>query len=286
MSPPKSAHEHSLILRHMPSLDSMRGAAILAVIVFHAFGSYAWRDELGSFWGPLASAAVGCRRFGVNGFFVLSGFLITTLLCKARQQPDFYKLLNHIDIHYKTPFVLDYIAYGALLAILLRQGQVHAGNATRIGGTILAGSSALMLLVVFAEAFHFGKTLDALADLPFTWAAGGILLLGLKRDHTRLLLTGRTASHGFLPFYGYISYGLYLINSFVFAYAGGWMIRHIAPERLHNFAVWSGQALVCIGLSTGLAFLSRRYFEAPILAFKDRRSSKTTPLTSSLELAD
>ena len=290
---PQPAQEHSLILRHMPSLDSMRGAAILMVLVFHGFGSYAWREELGAFWGPLASALVGCGRFGVNLFFVLSGFLITTLLFKARERPDFYKnfymrrvlrilpvyllvlaivwacgiistrflvaallflanfsrlfgapmkqfgalwslaveehfyllwptcvrhlrestllkilavvligepllrlsaihLLNHIDIHYKTPFVLDYIAYGALLAVLLRQGRIHVINAARIGGAILGGSSTLILLVIFEQAFHFGKTVDALADLPFTWAACGLLLLGLKRDHTRLIHTGRT----------------------------------------------------------------------------------------------
>ncbi len=214
--------ERSLILRHMPSLDSIRGAAVLMVILFHGFGSFAWHGELGRVWGPLASAVVGCGRFGVNVFFVLSGFLITTLLFKARERKDFYTnfyirrvlrivpvylvvlavlklwgaidfrfllaavlfianfsrlfgaplneygslwslaveehfyllwptcvrhlrertlfrillavivlepllrlpaihLLGHVDINYKTPFVLDFIAYGALPALLLRQ---------------------------------------------------------------------------------------------------------------------------------------------------------------------
>ncbi len=368
-SPPPAST--SLILRHMPSLDSIRGAAILLVLMFHGFGSYAWTPMLGPFWGSLAARVVASGRFGVNVFFVLSGFLITTLLFKARERPDFYKdfylrrvlrilpvyllvlaivwscgiistrfliaallflanfsmlfgapmsqfgalwslaveehfyliwptcvrrlsertllgilaavivvepilrllaihLLNHIDIHYKTPFVVDYIAYGALLSLAIRQGRLHTGNAARAGGAILAISGALILLVIFEEAFHPGKTVEALADLPFTWAGCGVLLLGLHRDHTRLLKTGRTDSRGILPFYGYISYGIYLINVFVFASLGEALMRYIGPQRLGNLAVWSAQAVTCIGVSTAIAFLSRRYFEGPILALKNK----------------
>ncbi len=375
----------SLVLRHMPSLDSIRGAAILLVLMFHGFGSYVWTPMLGPFWGSLAAGVIGSGRFGVNVFFVLSGFLITTLLFKARERPDFYKdfyirrvlrilpvyllvlaivwscgiistrfliaallflanfsmlfgaplrqfgalwslaveehfyliwptcvrhlrertlvgilaaviigepilrllaihLLNHIDIHYKTPFVLDYIAYGALLSIIVRQGRVHAGNAKYVGGAILAVSSALIAFVLYQEAFHFSRTVEALEDLPFTWAGCGVLLLGLHRDHTLFLKTGRTKSRGLLPFYGYISYGLYLVNVFVFAGLGTRLIRHIGPERVDNFALWSAQALTCIGVATGIAFLSRRYFEGPILALKNKWQTGAADSTGSVQL--
>ncbi len=89
-SPPPLAAP-SLVLRHMPSLDSIRGAAILMVLLFHGFGSYGWVAAFGGFWGALASRLIAGGRFGVNVFFVLSGFLITTLLFKARERPDFYR---------------------------------------------------------------------------------------------------------------------------------------------------------------------------------------------------
>ncbi len=358
----------------MPSLDSLRGAAILMVVLFHGFGSYGWQADLGVFWGSLAAAAVGCGRFGVNVFFVLSGLLISTLLFQARERDDYYRnfyirralrilpiylavlalvwglgiisnrfllaallfianfsqlfgaplrqfgllwslaveehfyllwptcvrrlgdralltilisiltaepllrllaihLLAHIDIHYKTPFVLDYIAYGALLAVLVRQGRIHAGNAARIGRALVLVGAPSALLVIFLTAFHPGKSLDALEDLPFTWTACGVLLRGLARDRARLLRTGQTASRGILAFYGYISYGLYLINTLVYASLGGWIIRRLPPVQLQSLAVWSGQAFACIGAATAIAYLSRRYFEGPILRLKDRRAA-------------
>ncbi len=365
------APERSLILRHMPSLDSMRGFAVLMVILFHGFGGYAWTAALGGFWGALAKAAVGCGRFGVNVFFVLSGFLITGLLTKARERKDFYQnfyirrvlrilpvyiavlvilefwhvieirfflaallfianfsrlfgaslneygslwslaveehfyliwptcvrrlrdrtlfriligvvlaepllrllaihVSSHIDIHYKTPFVLDFLAYGALLSLLIRTHRIHLDNVVRIGRALVGVSAVLGACVIYLAALHRGVTLDALADLPFTWGACGFLLLGLKRDHTRLEGTGRTDARGLLPFYGYISYGLYLINVLVYIKLGGLIERHVTPEESRNFAVYAAGALACIAVSTAIAYLSRRFFEGPILHLKDK----------------
>jgi peptidoglycan/LPS O-acetylase OafA/YrhL len=363
--------ERSLILRHMPSLDSLRGVAVLMVILFHGFGSYAWDSVLGRTWGGLIHSFIGCGRFGVNVFFVLSGFLITGLLMKARERKDFYQnfyirrvlrilpvyllvlmilrlwhvvdsrfvlasvlflanfsrlfgaplgeygslwslaveehfyllwptcvrritertlvrillavvvtepllrllashLSSRIDIHYKTPFVLDFLAYGALLSLLIRGHRIHLDNVVRIGSTILVVSAFLGALVIWISAFHVGPTLEALADLPFTWGACGILLLGLKRDHTRLERTGRTDARGLLPFYGYISYGLYLINVLVYYKLGGLIALHVKPGVSRNFAVYAAGVFACIAVSTALAYLSRRFFEGPILNLKDK----------------
>ncbi len=371
----------SLILRHMPSLDSLRGIAVLLVVLFHGFGSYNWLGTAGPFWGQLALSAVGCGRFGVNVFFVLSGFLITGILLGTRERPDYYrnfyirrvlrvlpiyllvllilKLLHvidfrfalaallfltnfsrlfgaplteygvlwslaveehfyliwpfcvrrlgqrslrgllavilvgepllrliaahvsaHIDIHYKTPFVLDFLAYGALLSILVRCGRIHAGNAARIGGVLTALGAALAVPTIWLSAFHNGPTVDALADLPFTWGACGILLLGLKRDHTRVVAGDSTTSRGFLPFYGYISYGLYLIHLEVYNLAKEFLLRHTRPGFLDNFAFFTAGIVVCIAISTGLAHGSRRYFEGPILGLKEKWAGRATPAQS------
>jgi len=53
--------------RYMPALDGLRAVAVLAVLAYHA----------GAAWVPGG-------YFGVDAFFVLSGFLITTLLVNER----------------------------------------------------------------------------------------------------------------------------------------------------------------------------------------------------------
>ncbi len=377
-----TAPERSLILRHMPSLDSIRGAAVLMVIFFHGFGGFPWERLLGSAGGLLLQSLVACGRFGVGVFFVLSGFLITGLLMEARQRSDFYRnfyirrvlrilpiylvvlailkiwhvvdfrfvaaavlfLANfsrlfgaplneygslwslaveehfyllwptcvrrlrertlvrllllvlvgepllrllgayfsaHLDIHYKTPFVLDFIAYGALLSLMIRSGSIHLGNARRIGGTIMGISSGLALLVIFLSAFRQSPALDALADLPFVWGTCGAILVGLLRDHARFAATGRTDARGILPFYGYISYGLYLINVLVYEKVGGAFVHMLPPAVSSRMTVYAAVALLCIAVSTGLAYLSRRYFEAPLLQLKDKWKDRFAQPTAS-----
>ena len=59
---------HQARLRHLPALDGLRGLALLGVLLFHANG------------------ALAGGYLGVDLFFVLSGFLITSLLlCEQRE---------------------------------------------------------------------------------------------------------------------------------------------------------------------------------------------------------
>ena len=71
---------------HVPVLDGVRGIAILAVIVFHAVAFEAHnRFEL----ALAMAAAFGWA--GVDLFFVLSGFLITGILLKARGGENYFR---------------------------------------------------------------------------------------------------------------------------------------------------------------------------------------------------
>jgi peptidoglycan/LPS O-acetylase OafA/YrhL len=74
----------------MPELDTIRGLAILGVVIYH--GLRFARDI--SIYPPserqfLSIVTVG--QFGVQLFFVLSGFLITGLLLDSRSRPDYYR---------------------------------------------------------------------------------------------------------------------------------------------------------------------------------------------------
>jgi peptidoglycan/LPS O-acetylase OafA/YrhL len=63
-------------LRYMPQLDGVRAVALLAVLNFHFFPHDIW-PSVGVHWGSL----------GVRLFFVLSGFLITTILLRDFSDP-------------------------------------------------------------------------------------------------------------------------------------------------------------------------------------------------------
>ena len=73
-------------LGHIEQLDGLRGLAIVLVMFFHM-----------TMVQPVGAAAIAwdsfCRRggFGVDVFFVLSGFLITGILIDALHQPHYFR---------------------------------------------------------------------------------------------------------------------------------------------------------------------------------------------------
>lgn len=78
-----------IIRRTMPELDTVRGVAILLVVLFHGFGE---SGLMGLFGVPrLFVLATMPGWMGVNLFFVLSGFLITGILLDGREKRHYYK---------------------------------------------------------------------------------------------------------------------------------------------------------------------------------------------------
>ncbi len=369
-APQASSNRQPLALGHFPSLDALRGVAILMVVFFHGFGAYAWVPNLGERWGRLLFSVVSTGRFGVNGFFVLSGFLITGILLRSRLEPGYYQrfylrralrilpayllllivlrllhvidtrfalaavlfianfarlfgaplteylplwsiaveeqfylvwptcvrrlrtrtlalglvaviaaepllrllavhISTHIDVRYKTPFVLDFLAYGALLALLVDKGRIGTHNARRLGLLLLGAGVAFGGLLVWTLAYYPGPNTTVLEDLPFTWAACGLLLLGIARDHARREQGSGTARRGVLSFFGYISYGLYLVHMLVYMLAQLYVMTHM-PARVNDLAFFSEVVLGCVAVSTALAYLSRRFYEGPFLRLKGR----------------
>src|ERR1700744_2508604 len=80
----------SVLTRHMPGLDLLRGLAILVVILFHGFyyvaPNFPWHNRLAANLFHLTR--IGWT--GVNLFFTLSGFLITGNLIDSAGKPNFY----------------------------------------------------------------------------------------------------------------------------------------------------------------------------------------------------
>ena len=72
-------------------LDGLRGIAAIAVFFHHL--SFASIDQTSNLWGPAISSVCRLSRYGLYGvdlFFVLSGYLITTILLKDRNSANYY----------------------------------------------------------------------------------------------------------------------------------------------------------------------------------------------------
>lgn len=94
---------------HIPALDGVRGLAILLVLVFHF--SQAAYDKSAAGLQLAVQKISGAGWIGVDLFFVLSGFLITSILCDALGSKGYFKnfyarrTLRIFPLYFGTLFV-------------------------------------------------------------------------------------------------------------------------------------------------------------------------------------
>ncbi len=186
-------------------------------------------------------------------------------------------LLRGIAFHYGytaglgwyTWFVADGLAMGSLLAVVLRS------SLTRTGAARLSAGLFVVALIFTGVGIRFGiltmqQTLGAALQYSVIhiFFAGVLLLFLLLGTSPRK----RFVNYATLRFFGYISYGLYLIHLMVFRIYDK-LLRNYWPEFLPsdgNFALVVVRFLIAGGAAISLAYLSRRYFEEAFLRMKDR----------------
>jgi len=158
----------------------------------------------------------------------------------------------------------DALALGALLAIFARSQLASRRNLLRVAvlGLVAGGLGALIGWLV-AGPLQIALKASAINYLAFG-VVGGVLWLGTGPSRQRF--QSRT-----LAFYGYISYGLYLIHLIVIS-----VYDDAAAALAPRFSVGTSLTLaflrfgVTLALATTLALVSRRTFEQYFLGLKDR----------------
>lgn len=75
---------------HLPALDGLRGLAIALVLVTHCENALKWTPQ-SDFVVKALHKVVCFSTCGVDLFFVLSGFLITGILLRSKNSPNYFK---------------------------------------------------------------------------------------------------------------------------------------------------------------------------------------------------
>ncbi|MBB5066198.1 acyltransferase [Granulicella mallensis] len=131
-------------LGHVNELDGLRGIAASIVLIFHLFNTA--RENAASVTQTLswriAMRFSSLGTFGVDIFFVLSGFLITSLLLKDKEEPAFFW-----NFYWKRVLRIQPVYLVHLLVMWLLIPGSH-------GYVILA----LAFIVNFDEKFHVANT--------------------------------------------------------------------------------------------------------------------------------
>ena len=168
-----------------------------------------------------------------------------------------------------TWLVADGLATGGLIAILLRK-PISRRQARRAAALLLT-----LVPLMGAAGAPFGiLTAQRVLGAAFQYTLISLFFAGLL---LLFLLLGTSAGRSYvnnpvLRFFGYLSYGLYLIHFLIFrlydiAIARFW--PRWEPSVEHFGLVWVRFGVVAV-VSTGLAYISRKYYEEKFLRLKGR----------------
>lgn len=247
---------HSSHLNYRPDIDGLRALAILSVLIFHSFPQ----------WLPGGF-------IGVDIFFVISGYLITSIIFKA-QQGDGFSLLEFYSRRIKRIFP----ALILVLIFCLTAGWyiLQADEYQSLGKHVAAGAGYISNLILMNEAGYF-DTAASLKPLLHLWSLGIeeqfylawplVLMLvfraNLNLPATILLLLAVSFSLNiayvsaepigvfYLPF----TRSWELLIGSTLAYLS-FYVPHLVPgltqnsdKRWANFLAWFGFALIVISLT-------------------------------------
>ena len=106
---PATESEKFTLRGHLPALDGVRGLAILMVLVGHFT-----RGETPSAFVTTLSKVTAFGALGVDLFFILSGFLITGILCDMRKDSSYFR-----NFYMRRTLRIFPLYYGVLFVTLI-----------------------------------------------------------------------------------------------------------------------------------------------------------------------
>ena len=169
-------------------------------------------------------------------------------------------------VYVQTWFRLDGLATGALLAWLVRRDWLP--TLAKWAPTVaIAGFVGIVLVVIDGgDAWWWQPAMQRVGYSLIAITSGSLLVMALQPQGvwTRMMSTG------WLRAFGKYSYCLYLIHLPVMRVVREYVFD---PGDYAVLAPWIGQALfyvVATAPAFGLAWLSWRFFEAPILSLKSK----------------
>jgi peptidoglycan/LPS O-acetylase OafA/YrhL len=234
---------------------------------------------VGQAYGPLWSLAVeehfyllwpiAVRRLSLPSVGILAAAIVVAV---SILRAVGFLLGDTAGLASYTWYVADGLACGALIAVLLRY-PVSRRRVTRIAIGLILGTLVLCGLGAPFGLLTRNRLLGA--ALQYTVISiffGGVLLLFL------LLGTGpyaRIIQNKTLRFFGYISYGLYLVHLMVFRLYDQFCHRFspaLLPRDNHLELVFL-RFVAAGGAAVLLAYISRIYYENWFLRIKDRMAA-------------
>lgn len=171
-------------MKHVVSLDGLRGAAALMVVSFH----YLPRTSFGPL-GQLASFG----WIGVDVFFVLSGFLITSILYEQRGAEHFFRNFYMRRLLRLSPLYYFLFALALVLTPVLHISwrPMHLAMLVYATNFILPVDDSLAKLGPF-EVFHlWSLAVEEQFYLLWPWLVGGRLS---KQALRRICVAGIVAA--------------------------------------------------------------------------------------------
>jgi peptidoglycan/LPS O-acetylase OafA/YrhL len=206
-----SANENCepLLRAYMPELETIRGFAIVAVLFFHGL-TRAGDLSLFTPWQRHFLTLVAVGKFGVNLFFVLSGFLITGILLESRNLPDYFRrfyfrrALRILPAYYLTLFLL--VLFGLTSKGFLFMSLAYSSNLSPLFGIGL--SYPVLWSLAVEEHFYliWPLAVRRISPTKLLWVLYGILL---ACPIIRLLYHEHAAATIFVP----VEYAHYTWNN-------------------------------------------------------------------------
>ena len=208
-------------MKHVASLDGLRGVAVLLVVSFHYFPR--------GLAGPL-STVTSVGWMGVDVFFTLSGYLITSILYEQRSERqylrNFYmrRVLRLFPLYYSV-FLLA-LALTSLLHIQWRAG--HIAFLLYGANLVLPVDGRLNWLGPFSLAHLWSLAVEEQFYLIWPWLVGSLLR---KETLRRICVVGIVAA----PL---------LRLALLHAGVGPWWIYQSLPTRMDSLLMGALLALV------------------------------------------